>query len=281
MFIQCVTEPASANKMTVTMIELTQTDLHLIYMHGQIEVIDGITVARVPDNPGYRWGNCLLLPHAPTADTLDHYIQRARDLFVDQPQSTHVQLRWDGDAIGDDVKAHAIDRGMQYEHGRAMHATELAHVQIPGINIRPLDIEQEWSDIVALNIACDPEEIDGVPDYIAFKQGLRRAWRAWAATGTTRWWGAFIDDRLVGQAGMVYCPEHRGRYQSVETHPDVRHQGVCPALVSHMGNHAICEGECTQLLLGVNPHGLAIHIYSRLGFELGKWQNGLMLLHRP
>lgn len=277
MFIQCVTEPGSANKMTVTMIELTQTDLHLIHMHGQIEVIDGITVARVPDNPGYRWGNCLLLPHAPTADTLDHYIQRARDLFVDQPQSTHVQLRWDGDAIGDDVKAHATARGMQYEHGRAMHATELTYVRIPGITIRPLDIDGEWDAIVALNIACDPEEIDGVPDYIAFKQGLRRAWRAWVATGTTRWWGAFIDNRLVGQAGMVYCPKHRGRYQSVETHPDVRRQGVCPALVTHMGNHALHEDGCTQLLLGANPKGRAVHIYTRLGFELGTWQHGLML----
>ena len=156
----------------MSMIELTQTDLHLTRMHGHVEIIDDMTIARVPDNPGYRWGNCLHLPHAPTADTLDDCIQRARDLFADQPQSTHVQLRWDGDAIEDDLKEHAATKGLRYENGRAMHATELTHVQIPGIEIRPLDIEHSWDDIVALNIACDPEEIDGTPDYVAFKQGL-------------------------------------------------------------------------------------------------------------
>ena len=262
----------------MSMIQLTQTDLHLTSMHGHVEVIDGMTIARVPDNPGYRWGNCLHLPHAPTADSLDDYIQRARDLFADQPQSTHVQLRWDGDAIEDDLKEHAATKGLRYENGRAMHATELTHVQIPGIEIRPLDIEHSWDDIVALNIACDPEEIDGTPDYVAFKQGLRRAWQAWAATGTTRWWGAFINGQLVGQAGMVQCPNQRGRYQSVETHPDARRQGVCPALVSHIGNHALQEEGCTQLLLGANPNGLAVHIYARLGFETRRWQHGLMLL---
>ena len=257
---------------------LTETDLHLIRMHGHVEVIDDITVSRVPDNPGYRWGNCIHLPRPPAAEELDNCIQLARDLFVDQPESRHVQVRWDGGPIEPSLVAQANTMGLHHDDGQMMHATELMEVRIPGIDIRPLDLKREWSDIVALNIACDPEEIDGQPDYIAFKEGIRRAWRAWVASGAATWWGAFIKDQLVGQAGMVVCPDGRGRYQSVETHPDFRRRGICPALVSHMGQHALSTLGCNTLVLGANPRGLAIHIYSRLGFITGDWQHALSLL---
>jgi len=53
-------------------------------------------------------------------------------------------------------------------------------------------------------------------------------------------------------------------------------------LVSTIGNHAMSELGCTTLLLGVNPKGLALHIYAKLGFTLGQWQNSLVLLgERP
>ncbi|MBM43458.1 MAG: hypothetical protein CMJ36_00375 [Phycisphaerae bacterium] len=261
---------------------LTETDLHLVRLHGRVEVVDGITVVRVPDNPGYRWGNCLHLASPPAASELQNLIQLARDTFEDQPESSHVMLRWDGEPVDPDLEARALELGMQVDAGQVMHATALQPVEAEGVSIRPLHIEDDWEDIVALNIACDPEEIDGVADYIAFKEGLRRAWQAWVATGSATWWGAFIEGRLVGQAGMVCCPEQRGRFQSVETHPEFRRRGVCSMLVSTIGNHAMSELGCTTLLLGVNPKGLALHIYAKLGFTLGQWQNSLVLLgERP
>ena len=75
---------------------LTETDLHLVRLHGCVEVVDGITVSRVPDNPGYRWGNCLHLPTPPAASELENLVQLARDTFEDQPEGDHVRHRWDG-----------------------------------------------------------------------------------------------------------------------------------------------------------------------------------------
>ena len=258
---------------------LTETDLDLIRMHGHVEVLDGITVSRVPDNPGYRWGNCLHLPGQPDIDDLDRLIQLARDTFLDQPLSTHVMLRWHGDPIESRLEEAAKNRGMQVDAGRVMHALNLVEIQADGVMIRPLDIERDWQEIVALNVACDPEEIDGVADYIAFKEGQRLAWQAWVATGSATWWGAYIDGVLVGQAGMVRCPGRRGRFQSVESHPEFRRRGVCSMLVSTMGRHALEELDCDMLLMGVNPDGMALHIYAKLGFILGKWQNSLTILH--
>jgi GNAT superfamily N-acetyltransferase len=257
---------------------LTETDLDLIRMHGHVAVVDDLVVSRVPDNPGYRWGNCLHLPRAPEIDQLDLLIQTSRELFRDQPMSTHVMLRWHGEPIEPELEAAAITRGMLVDSGQVMYADQLKEVQSEDISIRRLDLDQDWPEMVALNVRCDPEEIDGLPDYIAFKEGLRRAEKAWISAGHASWWGAFIDGRLAGQAGMVQCSQRRGRYQSVETHPDFRQRGVCSVLVSTIGRQALAEKECDLLLLGVNPKAMAIHIYAKLGFALGKWQNSLTLL---
>jgi GNAT superfamily N-acetyltransferase len=257
---------------------LTETDLDLIRMHGHVAVVDDLVVSRVPDNPGYRWGNCLHLPRPPEIDQLDLLIQTARELFRDQPLSTHVMLRWHGEPIEPGLEAAASTRGMLVDSGQVMYADQLKKVQSEDIFIRRLDLDQDWPEMVALNVRCDPEEIDGLPDYIAFKEGLRRAWKAWISAGHASWWGAFIDGRLAGQAGMVRCSQRRGRYQSVETHPDFRQRGVCSVLVSTIGRHALADPECDLLLLGVNPKAMALHIYARLGFALGKWQNSLTLL---
>ncbi|MDG2200830.1 MAG: GNAT family N-acetyltransferase [Phycisphaerales bacterium] len=257
---------------------LTETDLHLIRLHGHVEEIDGITVARIPDNPGYRWGNSLHLPAPPCEQDLDTLIAMSREVFSDQPETRHVMLRWDGAAITDGLAAHAATLGMSVDSGQVMHADMMEAVHGPDLEIRPMTMQAHREEIVALNIACDPEEIDGVDDYIEFKEGLRRAWLAWEHSGDATWWGAFIDGRLVGQAGMVRCPGGRGRFQSVETHPDFRRRSVCTTLVSTMGNHALAQPWCDTLLLGVDPLGLAIHIYDRLGFRLGQWQVGLVIL---
>ena len=49
-------------------------------------------------------------------------------------------------------------------------------------------------------------------------------------------------------------------------------------LVSAIGRHALADLECDLLLMGVNPKAMALHIYAKLGFALGKWQNSLTLL---
>jgi ribosomal protein S18 acetylase RimI-like enzyme len=257
---------------------LTETDRHLVRLHGHVEMVGGVTVHRVPDNPGYRWGNCLHLPAAPALHELQDLVELARKIFGNQPESRHVMLRWDGVRIDAALAAAAQDQKMEVDSGRVMHALTLKDVSAQSVSIRPLDISSEWSDIVGLNIACDPEEPGGLADYLAFKQGQRRAWQAWAAAGAAVWWGAFIDDRLVGQAGLVCCPGGRGRFQSVETHPDYRGRGVCSSLVSTIGRHATEELGCESLWMGVNPEGLAQYLYAKLGFEFGAWQNSLVLL---
>ncbi len=44
-----------------------------------------------------------------------------------------------------------------------------------------------------------------------------------------------------------------------------------------MGRHAVVVWDAKPYGLVVNPGGLAQHLYAKLGFEFGAWQNSLVL----
>ena len=104
---------------------LTQTDLHLIRMHGHIEEMDGVVIARNPDNPGRYWSNFLLLPRAPRASELEGRIEQAREAFADSQKIQHVLLRWDGAPLDAEAQARSAELQMRWDGGLEMRATEL------------------------------------------------------------------------------------------------------------------------------------------------------------
>ena len=262
----------------MTISDLTRTDLHLVSLHGEVQDLDGVVVARTPGNPTYRWGNFILLNSCPEPGDLEPLIHRARQLFRDQPESLHALIRWDGEAIPETLESWATQLGMTNDNGMAMRAGRLEARTHPELAVRPLDLEKDWVEIEELNRTCDPEEIPEQPDYVLFKERLRQSWKVWAKQDGFTWWGGFIDDRLVGQLGMAVCPGGFGRFQSVETAPDMRRQGICSTLVSTVGNHALDHLQCRELLLGIDPEGNASRVYRKLGFTLEDWNHGLVMI---
>ncbi|MFT5686165.1 MAG: GNAT superfamily N-acetyltransferase [Myxococcota bacterium] len=143
------------------------------------------------------------------------------------------------------------------------------------LHIRRLDMTAERAAIIALNRTCDPAELGGDADYVAFKEGRRRAWWRWAEAGVGAWWGAFEGECLIAQCGMVSCPEGRGRFQSVETHPDHRRRGACSALIAAVGQDALARG-CQTVHLAADGDGPARALYRRLGFVEDGWQYSIL-----
>lgn len=265
--------------------KLTRTDLHLAALDGHVEEDDGFIVIRRPDNPGYYWGNYLLLPQPPEASAIAGWVERAQSIFANSPGVEHVLLRWDGSPLSDEAAAMARKLEMTSDQGLELHAKQLtapastaSALTASGstVSVRRLDMESEHDSIVALNLLCDPAEQSGAPTYVAFKQGLRRAWSVWNRTGAAHWWGAFLDGDLVAQCGMVECPGGLGRFQSVETHPDFRRRGLCSSLITIVGEDALAYGS-EELFLAVDGEGPAIGLYERLGFRRGSHQHSLLL----
>lgn len=256
---------------------LTSTDLSMATVDGEVLEKDGFIQVRRRKNPGYYWGNYLLLPSAPEATELEGWVETARDCFRDDREVKHVLLRWDGAPLGATSRKRARDLGMTSDGGLEMISTSLKSSPSPEIEVRPLDLEVEGPRIIALNIACDGAEEEGATEYCLFKKRLRESWWLWHEAGIASWWGAFIEGELVGQCGMVRCSDGWGRFQSVETHPEFRRRGVCSTLVSTVGNDALGRGGCSAVILGADGEGPALSLYRRLGFEPGEKQHSLLL----
>jgi len=256
--------------------DLTLTDLYLCSLEGEVTHGADHIVACRPDNPGYRWGNFLLLPGPPEARELDRQIEIFRERFARYPQMTHVTLRWDGAPLSESSAAGARAQRFVQEGGLEMIAEHMDPVTSPDISVRPLDMVRDREAIVALNIACDATEATASDAYRLFRERMRSAWWTWHSAGAAGWWGAFLGDVLVGQCGMVTCPDGLGRFQEVETHPAHRRRGVCATLVTTAGRHALSNG-CRAVLLGADAEGPALGLYTRLGFRPGALQHGLIL----
>lgn len=252
---------------------LTETDLFLTAAGGgDVTEREGYARIRTPDNPGFFHGNYLLLPGPP--DDLAGWMECAARELAGSPGGRHTCLRWDGPALSPAAVVAARAAGFVDDSGISMAAADLA-VVTSDLHIRPLDMVTERAAITALNRSCDLSELDGDPHYVAFKEGRRRAWWRWAEAGVAVWWGAFEGECLIAQCGLVRCPEGRGRFQSVETHPDHRRRGACSALISAAGRSALEDG-CVSLHLAADGDGPARALYRRLGFVEDGWQCSLL-----
>lgn len=243
--------------------DLTRSDLWLAAStrrHG-----DDVWIEE-PGNPGYQWGNALWLSTPPTADDLADQLRRAHEGLP----VAHAMLRWDGTDLDEPTRAQARALGLRSDRGLAMVATAMAPRPGPA-QVQPVSIGPA---VDALNVACDATEQQGDPEYVAFKRGLRQAWRRWEARGDCRWWQAFVDGRPVAQCGMVLTPEGSGRFQSVEVLPGFRRRGIARQLVSTVGADAL--GKVERLLLAVDPEGPAMALYEDLGFRRDGWQHALL-----
>ena len=78
--------------------------------------------------------------------------------------------------------------------------------------------------------------------------------------------GAFVDGEVVATAGIFVTEDGVARYQSVETHPDHRRQGLAAAVVHAAGQHGLDRLGVRTLVIVADVDGEAIGVYRRLGF---------------
>src|SRR5687767_13583750 len=72
------------------------SDLELLAMRGQVIDRGDYLVAITPDDPGYRYGNLLVLRGPPRAGEVATWTRRFADEVGRDPAIKHVTLRWDG-----------------------------------------------------------------------------------------------------------------------------------------------------------------------------------------
>lgn len=247
-----------------------RTELGLHAFDGSIEDRGDHLVVRSPLNPTFRWGNCLLFGLPPAAGDLERW----EALFVGAfgPDTRHRAFGWDGNDGETGALGPFLAAGYELSDDPVMTIGHVPASPASEARVRRLQLA-DWPEVERLNVAADP--LDGKGDgYALFKKRLRARYRAMIEAGHGVWLGAFLEDDLVGQLGL-FPSDGIGRFQSVETHPDRRRQGVCSSLMASACRVGLEELGLETLLLVAEEGSPAQRLYRATGFEVVARQAGV------
>jgi ribosomal protein S18 acetylase RimI-like enzyme len=236
-----------------------RTDLALAALAGsEVEDHDSHVAVRTPDNPTYRWGNYLLLPEAPTAETLPAWQDVFARTFPGVEHRTYGVATPDG--AQEDLAAFAA-AGFETEAASVMTATAVHEPPRPNREApyRPLTSDDDWAQQADLWLTGD--DVGSREFVLAKVAGERRMAEAAGA-----WWGAFLGDRLAASMGLVAASPGLARFQQVQTHPDARGRGLAGTLVHRVSRYGFEELGAATLVMVADPEYLAIRIYRSVGF---------------
>ncbi len=252
-----------------------RTDLIFAAFDGEITDRGDYLVIRTPAHPTFFWGNYLLFARPPQEGDLDRW----RALFEREigapPETAHQVFGWDSPDGETGVVEPFLRAGFRLVRNTVLASREPRRPARPlaQVTVRALQSEDDWTQALENQVACrEPEFREG--EYRTFKKRQFGHYRQMAAAGHGDWYGAFIEERLVGDLGLFHNG-NVGRYQSVGTHPDYRRRGVAGTLVYEAGRRAQAEYRLERLVIVAKAGSAAARLYGSMGFRPAELQVGL------
>ncbi len=223
-------------------------------------------VVKTPSNPEYYFGNFLLFFEAPGKESLGRWKELFEKEFSSDPAVGHYAFLWDSPNEGLGDVADFRSSGFKVDTAVVLTAKS---VHVPAkmnhdVEVRPLHSDEDWREATECQIYCNVADYQK-GTYRAFKEKQMDCFRAMAEQGMGHWFGAFLGGRLVGDLGL-YKDETLGRFQSVETRPDYRRQGICSTLVFESARYAIQNLGVAELVMVADENYHAAKIYESVGF---------------
>ncbi len=242
------------------------SDLIFLRFGGEVTNRGKFVKVQTPDNPDYYFGNLLILPGPP--DDVAKVVALFDAEFADASGVQHHTFLWEPTArLSTAAKTAFTAKGFFYNHSSVLTAQSVhddRHVP-DGVSFRKLETDAEWDAALdaqmTLNLDNHPREA-----YIAFKTKQFVQYRDMADAGLGGWFGAFKGNKLVADMGL-YFDDTIGRFQSVETHPDHRRQGIARALVQWVSNWGFLHRPGATLMIHADHGEVAETIYKSLGFR--------------
>ncbi|MBA3819325.1 MAG: GNAT family N-acetyltransferase [Deltaproteobacteria bacterium] len=245
------------------------TELQLAATRSRLTDRGDYVVVVTPDEPGYFFGNLLVLPAAPQVGEVTYWSRKFAEELGGVP-IRHITFRWDGIAGDVGARAELEAAGFTLEVTDVMTAPATAGAgAIPNRAlhrraISPVTIRALTPDEVIATADIAFANADRHDD--AYRQFLdRRAlWKASLVDkGSARFYGAFDDDVLVGSLGLVALGEV-ARFQDVEVAASHRKRGIASALLAAAAANAPADTLVIVALSGSD----AARVYERAGFRV-------------
>jgi GNAT superfamily N-acetyltransferase len=238
-----------------------ETDLAILEHSGSIveDHQDHLTV-RTPGNPDFHWGNCLFVTDEDTLGDAGGWVGRFRLAF---PEATWVAI---GLTRMPDDRDPWIAQGLELELDDVLTTRALPR-QTPlpdGYAVRRLT-GRDWAQSVARSVAENDRTDEHDPiSYERFAKRQAQARRALSDRDIGASFGAFADDALVADLGIVRCGT-TARYQSVGTDAEHRRHGLASHLLGLAARWA-AHRRCDRWVIVTEATNPAGRVYRNLGF---------------
>ncbi len=222
---------------------------------------------RTPNNPDYFFGNYMLYPTPPAVGDFARWMTRFEAVFAPYPAVRHHTFQWLPSDAPDPAALEEFKQAGFTIDETSVLATRSVHSDKPapdGVDFREIRTDAEWLAVI------DAQTRDGFPqipleEYRRYKEAIFANYRKMSEQGLGDWWGAFKGNELVADLGLFF-DEDVGRFQSVETAPEHRRQGICRAMVAHVSNHGLAAHPDITLVMHADAHDVARGIYCSVGF---------------
>jgi ribosomal protein S18 acetylase RimI-like enzyme len=241
-----------------------RTDLMIRRLAGSTIIDrDSYLCIRTPDNPQFWWGNFLLIPEPPAAG------QPWEQTFAAEfPEARHRAIgvdNTDGDT-GDAATLTALD--LTPDVGVVLTAAKLAEAAPPQPStvVRPLVSDADWTQSHVLRLACEEGE-DDTPEHQQFLRRRLEETRRMADAGHGAWFGAFVDGQMRAGLGLYSDGSGYARFQSVDTHPYYRRQGLARLLLATAARWGLDRFDQPTFVIVADPDYFAIDLYRSVGFR--------------
>jgi GNAT superfamily N-acetyltransferase len=259
-----------------------RTDLIFPAFDGEIIDRGHYIVVRTPSNPTFYWGNFLLF----SQPAREGDFRTWRDLFAREigtpPGTEHQAFGWDSPEGEPGLIEPFLQAGFEATKEVVLTTSAPRAPSRPSqsAKIRALESDAEWLQALDLQLTCmEPEHAKA--DYREFRIRALNRYRRMSVAGLGSWYGAFIGERLVADLGIFHNHD-LGRYQSVETHPDFRRQGIAGSMIYEAGRQALAEHGLKMLVIIAEDDSAPERLYRSLGFSPKEKTAGLLWFpHAP
>jgi GNAT superfamily N-acetyltransferase len=237
-----------------------QTELALAATRGRITDRGDYIVIETPDDPGYYYGNLLVLPAPPQVGEVAYWTRRfGEELGARTPAIRHVTFWWDGTTGDPGAADELVAAGFTIERSLVMTADALATAPA-ALPIRTLTADEVLAT-AELAYAIGDRHDEPYREFLA----RRAAWhRGLVARGEAEFYGAHDGDALVASLGLV-TGGSLARYQDVQTAPAYRKRGLAGALLAAAASHVRA-----RLVIVALAGSDAERVYTRVGFRVAE-----------
>lgn len=252
-----------------------QTDLIFAAFDGEIRDRGDYLVIRTPSNPGFYWGNFLIFDRPPEAGDIQNWTAIFQQEIGTPPEVSHQTFGWDspGDETGEIQPF--IDAGFTFLQSDVLTAQQVhppRHLNTD-VTVRPLATQEDWNQAIENQIACR-EPVFEEAGYRTFKERQTTRYQAMEAQGLGNWFGAFVGDQLVADLG-IFHNHTLARFQSVETLPEFRRQGIAGTLVYEASRYALKHYPIQTLVIVADHDSAPARLYASVGYRMAEHEYGL------